>query len=77
MFDKSLGEYMRQKMVKKIKKSAMHIWIKTHERKYVYKDKVIKYVLKNNKSDFLCVCFAGFPALGTYPVYNYIRTLKK
>jgi len=67
---------LEQKLIKKIEKKLIHIWIKIHEKKYFYKDKTIKYVLLDNNSDFLCVCFAGFPALGTYPVYNYIRTLK-
>lgn len=68
---------MRQGIVKGIKRILMRTWINMHERKYYYKDKTIKYILIDNKSDFLCVCFAGFPPLGSYPVYNYIRTLKR
>lgn len=64
------------KMMLKIRKLLTNIWIRLHERKYSYEGKNIKYILLNNKSDYLCVCFAGFPPLGSYPIYNYIRTLK-
>lgn len=64
-------------MNKKIERMIFFVWLKCHERCYLYKEHKIKYIYKNNKSDLLCVVFAGFPNLGKYPVYNYVRTLWK
>lgn len=62
--------------MKKIKNWLKGIYFRIKQRKYIYKDHKIKYMLKKQKkSDKLVVVFSAFPAKNDKARYNYYRTL--